>query len=960
MVERLPAANAIAAEIAKLSSAEQREATISRLCADNSDLEAQVRSILDENDRRPSEPSTDPTDPSVPTDQSEESSVLCPPDEITHRDVQFDASVEDATIAQRPEFIETKKPSSKANADQNTHSGLPAEESSAERLDAGEQPTGALSPSDGTKRLSDPTIKSKSGEFSVNPSLLNDPDATQASIEDSPKKKKKLPPPSIPQYDIIEEIGQGGMGVVYKAKHLKLKRLVALKMVRGSQIDDDSLARFHTEAESVAKIQHPNVVQIFEVGEHKGQPYLALEYVEGETLTTYAQKAKPGPQEAAEIVLVLSRAMACAHELDVVHRDLKPSNILIRTATSSASSRSGDDRSARSINITALQVSTGVAPKITDFGLAKQLDHDGDLTQTGTVLGTPNYMSPEQAQGVPAKAPADIYALGAILYFLLTLRPPFRGKTFVDTVMKVRSDQPKAPRQHDPSVPADLEAIALKCLEKEEEDRYETASDLADDLQRYLDGDPVQAASLGIVYRVRKYYLRRKKTLISTAATAVIVALGVLVGLYYYRESTVTREHARRLVESKEAEAILRDFDELLQGPYETRHTEIDGWINRVQQLLDVRPDIEQSLENVKLRGSQNEDGEWTFDDAIWSERFTIINDLQHDLQRLNADDGPLYNAERWLPQTPEPEDIRRAWDAILPEIESELGFKMAPVETLMPIGRNNKSGFWEFADVQTGHVPYLNDDGEPIVEPSMGLVFTLLPGGHVDCGYTNHELIRSNDEDYEPELDEYEYSAILSPFFVSKYEVPQAIWTRRMGFNNSFTVGTLNPIDSILWQECVDFCTDLGMELPTETQAEYFIRAGTTETFNFGKDADFNASSMDDYAWHTGNAYDGSNAIGQKTPNRFELHDTIGNIAEWCQDVYDPNFRFEANLVDPVHLTENPSIWEDLKIRRAIRGGSFQAKLSYMRSADRWREKHDMRWKGFGLRPTIRIEKAP
>jgi hypothetical protein len=256
------------------------------------------------------------------------------------------------------------------------------------------------------------------------------------------------------------------MGIVYRARHVRLKRLVALKKIlAGAWADEEDRARFRVEAEAVARLQHPNIVQIFEVGEHRGQPFCALEYVGGGTLADRLAGTLQPARPAASLVRTLALAMDAAHRRGIVHRDLKPANILL-----------AEDGS----------------PKVADFGLAKRLDQETAQTLTGAVLGTPAYMAPEQAAGQKEVGPAaDVYALGAILYEMLTGRPPFRGVTVLDTLEQVRTREPVPPRRLQAQVPRDLETICLKCLEKQPRRRYASAAELADRLQLFLDGKPI-------------------------------------------------------------------------------------------------------------------------------------------------------------------------------------------------------------------------------------------------------------------------------------------------------------------------------------------------------------------------------------------------------------------------------------------------------------------------------------
>jgi serine/threonine protein kinase len=324
-------------------------------------------------------------------------------------------------------------------------------------------------------------------------------------------------------YQILSELGRGGMGVVYKARQKGLNRTVALKMIlAGAHAAPQTLARFRTEAEAAARLQHPNIVQVYEVGEQGGAPYLALEFVDGVSLAQRLEGQPLSPDEAAELVETLARAVQYAHERGVVHRDLKPANILlqksgIRNPKSETNPKNQKPKSKTSgVAVSDLRPSdfefvsdfgfriSDLVPKVTDFGLAKQLDGDHGQTQSGAVLGTPSYMAPEQAEGrTRAAGPAvDVYALGAILYECLTGRPPFAGPTLLDTLEQVRSQDPEPPTHLRPGLPRDLETICLHCLHKEPDQRYASAAALADDLRRYRDGEMIQARPFNLVDRL--------------------------------------------------------------------------------------------------------------------------------------------------------------------------------------------------------------------------------------------------------------------------------------------------------------------------------------------------------------------------------------------------------------------------------------------------------------------------
>jgi eukaryotic-like serine/threonine-protein kinase len=253
------------------------------------------------------------------------------------------------------------------------------------------------------------------------------------------------------------------------------------------------LARFRAEAEAVAKLSHANIVQIYETGEHEGRPYFSLELVDGGSLDQRIAESPTTPRGAASFIETLARTIAVAHERGIVHRDLKPANILLAKLGSQSSIVKG--RETDSHSLPADHWSRSTVPKIADFGLAKHVDDDSSQTKSGTIMGTPSYMAPEQAGGkIHEIGPAaDIYSLGAILYELLTGRPPFKAGNPIDTIRQVIEQEPVPPRQLEPRVPHDLETICLKCLEKEPSRRFSGAIELADDLRRFVEGDPIHA-----------------------------------------------------------------------------------------------------------------------------------------------------------------------------------------------------------------------------------------------------------------------------------------------------------------------------------------------------------------------------------------------------------------------------------------------------------------------------------
>ncbi len=424
------------------------------------------------------------------------------------------------------------------------------------------------------------------------------PTSIEAKIDLSTTQPDLSPPDNLVQtpsdvggYEILKEMGRGGMGIVYKARHRGLNRLGALKMIYpGGRDGEERLARFRGEAEALGRLEHPNIVQIYDIGEHQGRPYLVMEFLTGQSLEDHLQGVPQPARQAAELTETLARAVHYAHQRGIIHRDLKPANVMLPYAAAGIQGRNydgtkdntlseGSTSDPQAVSLFASAGSDGksqlstYAPKITDFGLAKLVGSGSGQTRSGAILGTPSYMAPEQARGDHAAVGplTDLYSLGAILYTLLTGRPPFHAESVWETMNQVECQDPIPPRQFQPRIPGDLETICLKCLQKDPRRRYASVGAFADDLHRYLIGDPIKARPTPVWERAWKW-VKRRPTIAAVTATAVLL-LGVLVTAHYVHlraelmkaQSEMTLKEIERALDSIETEINARNWQQARQ-----------------------------------------------------------------------------------------------------------------------------------------------------------------------------------------------------------------------------------------------------------------------------------------------------------------------------------------------------------------------------------------------------------
>jgi serine/threonine protein kinase/formylglycine-generating enzyme required for sulfatase activity len=623
------------------------------------------------------------------------------------------------------------------------------------------------------------------------------------------------------------------------------------------------LARFRIEAEAVARLQHPNIVQIHEIGSAGGHPYCALEFVEGETLTRRICGRPMLAQDAAKLLELLARAMQLAHSRNVVHRDLKPANILL--------------------------TEEGI-PKITDFGLARQLDNDSGETRNGAVMGTPSYMAPEQASGqAHAAGPAaDIYALGAILYDCLTGRPPFKGTTVVETLDQVRTLEPTAPSRFQATIPLDLETICLKCLRKEPEKRYSSAMELADELARYQRGEPILARPVGRIERTVKWVMRNPIVAGCFVALVISLASGTTVSYLKYKDA----EKQRRMAQKEASKADLAS--DYIASIFELADTNgRRGTMTASQILADAERDIPiQFSDQPELRDK-------------------LLSQIGNVYDKLDAN-SPL---------------------AMILEAKGELWMHSSRNSSLIPVPQTL---------LYRGDRLHLSHDAQVLILFLSDLhKETLEPGKEVTIlrkGCEPSEAVRTRVDDMLlpfvrlPKGTFYMGGGggvngvpveIMNDFEISTHLVTQGQWHKLMGNNPSSFSRTGADFDraldisdgelSLLPVECVSehdvnkYLTKLNnlpqskgwsYRLPTSAEWEYACRAGavtneecsyhfyfaeatntiTSGNANFNGEIPFGTTTK-------GICVERPTRIGLYPPNKIGIYDMHGNLSQWCSD---------------------------------------------------------------------------
>jgi formylglycine-generating enzyme required for sulfatase activity len=676
----------------------------------------------------------------------------------------------------------------------------------------------------------------------------------------------------VPGYEILGILGHGGMGVVYRARQLKANRLVALKMIRAVEhASPTERLRFQIETEAVARLQHPHIVQLYEVGEVRGQPFFSLEFCDGGTLGDRLKKQRPAPGEAAELIETLARAMHYAHLRGVVHRDLKPGNVLLQAH--------------------GLQpVGLGVA-KITDFGLAKRIDAEArEVSQSGVVMGTASYMAPEQAAGkVRDTGPsADVYALGALLYECLTGRPPFDGPQHV-VLNRVLTEEPAPPSRLAPKVPRDLATICLKCLRKEPERRYASAEELADDLRRFQAGEPIRARPVGAVERAGKWARRRP-----ALAALLGVVLLALVGLTAL--SVVALDREQQALQEADKARKARDL------------------LVRIFHIKDVEAGNTKTARQILNEAEQRIPIEFAAQPELRDELLAAIADVNRNLDRtipaamiLEARGAIQLQSSRGDGARPVPQALLYPEDRLTPAADAQVQLVFLSdlhKERLQP-GREatiRRKGCSPAAAVRE------RDD-------SVLMTFARLPKGTFYMGWDGTPGSAQETQ-------------IKEDFEIALHDVTQGQWEAIMGGNPSWfsrknggrdwVLGIsdeelkLFPVEEVSWNDAQEFIKRLNEKergrgylyrLPSEAEWEYACRGGATSEeecsyhFYFDKPTNDLSSAQANFNGNEpfGKAPSGPwlrrpTRVGAYPANPLGLCDMHGNVWQWTGTARGPD----------------------------------------------------------------------
>ncbi|MEZ5964472.1 MAG: bifunctional serine/threonine-protein kinase/formylglycine-generating enzyme family protein [Planctomycetota bacterium] len=760
-------------------------------------------------------------------------------------------------------------------------------------------------------------------------------------------------------YRVERLLGQGGMGVVFLAEDVRLRRKAALKLIRPERLGSPAaLERFWREAKLAARLEHPNICPVYEVGEEGGMPFMAMRFLDGETLAARIAREPPASATTSraavdallETIETVARALHFAHAQGVVHRDVKPANILIEPDGN---------------------------PIVLDFGMALAADDDLGLTMTGELAGTPLYMAPEQvtpnARGVDHRA--DVYALGVTMYEAATGVRPFGGQSMRELLDAIAKQTAPPASRSNRALPPDLDVVLEKALEKDLDRRYRTAADLADDLRRVRAREPVLARRAGRLLRTRRWVQRNPYVV---AVMALVAAALVVISLLYVNGEETRKDFelvsfVRRLDELQAAEApIYRAWPEY--GPA------LRVWLQRAD---DLRAEVEAVRPALARLGTAGPEGPTPPADPARRFLFETLRSVVGQADALTQPGGAITRVRRNLDQLERERAATAAaadaWrDAVAAIAASPLygGMQLAVQEGLVPLGPNPANGLWEFGHPRSGSMPERGPTGHFFVDDDTCIVFALLPGGTFVMGAQSKSEDAPNYDPMARISESPPHDVTLAPFFLAEHELTQGQWMRltgggnpaeaRPGSNFKVRLSLAHPVEMVSWNACSRVLTQAGLTMPTEAQWEYGARGGTHTPWWTGTDvaalvaganvADETALAAgaewfelvaletlaatarehfsDGYVWHA--------EVDALEPNAFGLYGTAGNVWEWCRDTY-ASYRHPCG--------EGDGLRDDGDGQKVLRGGAFDHAPMHARAALRRQDDPATRSGNLGVR---------
>ncbi len=661
-------------------------------------------------------------------------------------------------------------------------------------------------------------------------------------------------------YRLIEPIASGGMGAVYRGERAdgQFEQVVAVKLIRTDARGRDVRERFLIERQTLARLNHPHVGRLLDGGvTEDGQPYLVMEFIEGRPIDAWCDDRRLAVKGRLELFATVCRAVGYAHKNLIVHRDLKPSNIL---------------------------VTPDGEPKLVDFGIAKVLESGGsDVTSTGRQPMTPEYASPEQVRGEPVTTAADVYALGVLLYRLLTGRRPYRiqsreiteiarvicdetptrpseavsavendaatGGTTAVELARRRGTDVSSLRRH---LAGDLDKIVLMALRKEPDRRYPAAEAFADDVERFLRGFPVRARGDALTYRFARFVARNR---VLVSAAGVIVAVLVLALAAEFRAAG--RDRARldellRLSDTRRVVDLSARFHQLWPATPRVAPA-MREWIRDAEELMARAPRHRDSVAELRALGTRSEDGGFVFADEQLAWWHDVLAKLVSDLDQFASDHMylPTLHSMRIRLEAATTLDERsrvaaaQPWQEAIRSIADERecplyrGLAISPQLGLVPLGRDAQSGLWEFWHVETGGRPGRDETGRNLVDAESGLVLVLIPGGEAPFGAQSENPIGPGFDPLAHPTEGPVETIAVEPFFLAKYELTQGQFRRLIGANPSMTgagstigrhdTSWQNPVERMTWSQARSMLWRSSLSMPTDRQWEYACRGGTT-----------------------------------------------------------------------------------------------------------------------------------